>query len=123
MEISALTTTLGANIRALREHHGLTQQQLADYLGLNRVQVTQFEAEDRKPNLATLTKLADLFGLDLAELLSPDPLAASLTEAFAFRSADALSADQLGHIAAFRRIITQYTKMDRLLSRPTDGQV
>jgi HTH-type transcriptional regulator/antitoxin MqsA len=35
--------------RALREHHGLSQGQLADLLGVDRASVSRYESGDRSP--------------------------------------------------------------------------
>ncbi|WP_167856588.1 helix-turn-helix domain-containing protein [Hymenobacter metallicola] len=117
MKTQATTPTLGKNIKMLRTNMGLTQQQLADYLEVSREEVSYFENQTRKPSVAVLHKLTDLFGVDLADILSPDPSAQALNAAFAFRSVGELQAAQLQQIAAFRRIVSNYVKMDNLLSR------
>lgn len=109
-------TSLGATIKQLREGHGLTQQQLADYLEVNRVVLSYFESGERKPALPVLEKLASLFGLEVADLLAPDATTQTLNAAFAFRSAGSLHSQHLAHIASFRRIVSNYLKMKRIAS-------
>ena len=116
MELQAQVPSLGTNIRTLRDNMGLTQQKLADYLGVSRVEVSYFENDSRKPNLAILQKLSNLFGVELADLLTPDPSAQALNSAFAFRAAGDLEAAQLEQIAGFRRIVANYIKMTNLLN-------
>jgi len=116
METLAHTSTLGTNIRTLRENMGLSQQQLAEYLGISRGEVSYFENESRKPNLVVLEKLANLFGIDMADLLTPDAAAQALHSEFAFRASD-MQAAQLEQIASFRRIVSNSMKMTNLLNR------
>jgi transcriptional regulator with XRE-family HTH domain len=53
----------------LRDRQGLSQEALADRAGLHHTQVGRIERGERLPNLLTLAKLADGFGITLSELL------------------------------------------------------
>lgn len=55
-------------LRALRTQRGLTQQQLAQLLGLSKSSVNMYERGEREPGLETLAAMADLFEVDLDEL-------------------------------------------------------
>ena len=44
-----MTSAFGKNIRALRESREMTQEQLADKLGISRVTVVNWENKDKKP--------------------------------------------------------------------------
>ncbi|GAA4368813.1 hypothetical protein GCM10023185_41880 [Hymenobacter saemangeumensis] len=114
MSTQVPSPSLGATIKQLREGNGLTQQQLADYLEINRVVLAYIESGERKPQLHVLEKLASLFGLEVADLLAPDVDTQNLNAAFAFRSAGSLQPEHLAHIASFRRIVSNYLKMKRL---------
>lgn len=122
MSTPATIPALGATIKSLREGNGLTQQQLADYLGVNRVQLAYFESGERKPAVAALEKLANLFGLEVADLLAPDDTTQALNAAFAFRSAGNLQPSHLEHIASFRRIVTNFLKMKRLANQASPNE-
>ena len=117
MTVQEFTPGLGHNIKTLRENMGLSQQLLAEYLGVSRGEISYFETEARKPNLTVLRKLSDLFGISLAELLSTEPTTQTLNAAFAFRSAGTLGLTHLEQIASFRRIVSNYVRMDNLLNR------
>ncbi|QKG54971.1 helix-turn-helix domain-containing protein [Hymenobacter sp. BRD67] len=117
MTMQEFTPGLGNNIKTLRENMGLNQQLLAEYLGVSRGEVSYFETEARRPNLTILRKLSDLFGVSLADLLSTEPTVQALNAAFAFRSAGAISLTHLEQIASFRRIVSNYVRLDNLLSR------
>ncbi len=52
-------------IRERRTLLGLTQQDLADYAGLSLRIIKSIESGKGNPSLSTLTKLADVLGLEL----------------------------------------------------------
>jgi transcriptional regulator with XRE-family HTH domain len=60
---------LGENIKILRKQHGITQQKLADLLGLSRPTVSQIETGERKLSADELIKLADIFNISVEYLL------------------------------------------------------
>ena len=61
---------LGARIKAARERTGLTQQELADRVGITRVYVAKLEGGDRdSPSLPVLERIAKAIGVKLVDLL------------------------------------------------------
>lgn len=52
-------------IRERRALLGLTQQDLADYAGLSLRIIKSIESGKGNPSLSTLTKIADVLGLEL----------------------------------------------------------
>ena len=56
-------------LRELRKKAGYTQQEVAEYLGLAKSTVCLYEKGVYEPDIATLKKLADLFGISLDMLL------------------------------------------------------
>lgn len=56
-------------IRAARIAAGMTQQQLADALGISQVSVTRWETGEREPRVSTLKRIAAVLGCDLSALL------------------------------------------------------
>ena len=58
-----------ARIRAMRNERGLTQQQLADALGVNKQTVCEWEHGRTFPRIDTLRKLAQYFGVTIDYLL------------------------------------------------------
>jgi transcriptional regulator with XRE-family HTH domain len=103
---------LGSNILNYRKIQDLSQQQLADYLGVTRELISLIETGNRDISMSNLNKLADLFGIELEELLEEDQTIKEANVAFAFRS-DNNSAD-LSNIASFKRIVLNYLKMEKL---------
>jgi transcriptional regulator with XRE-family HTH domain len=110
------TSVIGKNIKFLRENLGLTQENIANYLSINRAEVSYFENGDRNPSLDILNKLADLYGVELKNLLSEDNSFLQIEAKLAFRSAE-LSDNDLKTISYFRKIIKNYTKMLMLENR------
>lgn len=56
-------------LKKLRMEHGMSQQEVADRLGLNKQAISQYERGVRKPNFEIAEKLADIFNVDLNYLL------------------------------------------------------
>lgn len=83
-------------IRAVREKEGLTQQQLADKLFVTRQAVSRRERGRTMPDLDTLKKLAQLFGVDARTLLGLDAGAVCQSCGTALRTWDDLGTDAHG---------------------------
>ena len=67
---------LGENIAALRRAAGLTQELLADRLGVTSQAVSKWERQLSCPDVSLLPAMADLFGVSIDELfLTDDPSA------------------------------------------------
>lgn len=60
---------LGKRLRDLRLKKGLKQLDLADMLGVSRTTYTQYETGRSEPDLATIIKLAQFFGVSVDYLL------------------------------------------------------
>lgn len=63
---------LASRLRAAREARGLSQQRVAEELGLPRSAITQIEAGNRSVSTLELTKLANLYLRSVAQLLHED---------------------------------------------------
>jgi len=62
---------LGANVRALREARGLTQQQIAKAAGVPRPTWANLESGAANPTLAVLVRVAGALQVSLEELVAP----------------------------------------------------
>lgn len=56
-------------VKQLRLERGLTQQELADMVGLTKVTISQYETGKRKPSFEMIEALADVFHVDMNYLL------------------------------------------------------
>lgn len=62
--------TLGEKIKRLRTQENMTQEELAQRLGVARATVASWEINRREPDYATLRKIASIFGVTIDYLLN-----------------------------------------------------
>ena len=62
--------TFGNFICMLRERKGLTQQDIADQLGITPAAVSKWENGSAKPRVQVLFQLADILGVRAEELMA-----------------------------------------------------
>lgn len=103
-------TAKGNNLKLFREKLGLSQQQLADYLEINREEVSYYENAQRAMPLHLIQKSAELFGIDEYDLEESDVSELELNLSFAFR-AEQLDKTDLESIAKFKTIARNYLNM------------
>ena len=61
-------------IRNLRKEKGLTQQQLADHLGIDRSTYAYYESGRTRLNIDVVVKLAWFYQVRYAAFLGPEPV-------------------------------------------------
>lgn len=61
--------TMGALMAALRKSKGMTQQDVADRLGVSNKTVSKWECDDGYPDISALPAIAELYGITVDELL------------------------------------------------------
>ena len=61
---------IGKLLQELRKEHGLTQEQLAEQMGVARRTVSRWETGSNMPDLDVLIDLSDLYSVDLREILN-----------------------------------------------------
>lgn len=49
------------NLKCLRKNHGISQQQLADVIGVSQQSINKYENQGVEPDITTLIKIADYF--------------------------------------------------------------
>lgn len=59
---------IGKNIKYYRLMNHLSQEELAQQVGLNKMAISNYEMDKRTPDLATLRKIADALNVTLAKL-------------------------------------------------------
>jgi len=64
---------LGANVRRFRKLRGMTQEQLALEVEMERSYVSDLERGTRNPSVRVLGKLAFALNVEPRELLEPQP--------------------------------------------------
>ncbi len=67
--------TFSQRLKELRKQKGLSQQQLAEAIGLTKQTISLWERGERRPEFDTMTDVADYFSVNLSYLLgtSDDP--------------------------------------------------
>ena len=61
--------TLGAMIASLRKENGMTQLELAEKMGVTDKAVSKWERDLSYPDINSLPKLADIFGVSVDQLM------------------------------------------------------
>ena len=62
--------TLGGMIAELRKENGMTQQELAEKMGITDKAVSKWERNLSYPDIASMPKLAEILGVSVDELLN-----------------------------------------------------
>lgn len=67
---NAMIKPFGETLRRLRVEKGLTQQQLADRIHVDRTSIASWEIGRHMPDAATVSQLAEALGVDTAALMA-----------------------------------------------------
>lgn len=65
--------SMGATIAALRKERGMTQLELAEKMGVTDKAVSKWERDLSCPDVGSLPRLAELFGISVDELMQSAP--------------------------------------------------
>lgn len=74
-KVDNLKSVFGSNVRKQRERHGkkhgarCTQQELADFVGVDRAAISLLESGKNHPSLGLAVRIADYFGVTVDKLL------------------------------------------------------
>lgn len=101
---------IGDNIKSYRKTLGFTQNDLAKFLKVSGTMITYYEQGTRDINMDNLQKLANLFNIELSDLLEENEHIINLNSAVAFKK-DSLTKNDLSAIAEFRKIVKNYIKL------------
>ncbi len=105
---------IGKNLKACRELNKFTQDQVANFLGINRSAYSNYELGDRETPMDVLERCADLYGSELALFFEEDNSAMQEMLTCAFR-VDDLSNEDMVQMANFKSIVKSYLKINTLL--------
>ena len=72
MDGDEVRAVLAMNIKAFRRYRSWTQADLAEKSGLSIVYLSDIERGNKWPYLDTLVKLADVFKIEVYELIKPE---------------------------------------------------
>ena len=71
-EVTDFSKMIGANLRYIRIHKGLTQTKVSECLDVTFQQMQKYEAGTNCINAWRLTQLAKFFGFPVTDILDPD---------------------------------------------------
>lgn len=71
---------IGKLLQELRKEKGITQEQLAEQVGVSRRTVSRWETGSNMPDLDILIELSDLYDVELRELLSGERRSEKMNE-------------------------------------------
>ena len=60
------------HIKDILKQRGLTQNELADRLGINRVSLSRLLSDKNDMRMSTIKKIADAIGCDVSEFFTPE---------------------------------------------------
>lgn len=104
---------IGKNIRTYRERMGLRQEDVANYLGVQREMVSYYENGTREVPLNNLKRLSELYGIDLYDLMEENATISAVNTVVAFRTEN-LTGEDLNVISDFKKIVMNYLKLSEL---------
>ena len=103
---------VGKKIKALRKTKGLTQQDLANLLGVQRATVSNYEIGRRSPHLKELQRIAQLLGVSLEYFgVSSNEARDLIARAKIVFDDDNISHDEKANV--YKEIMRLYLDMDK----------
>ena len=112
------TDTLRANIRKYRVINDLTQQEIADMLGVDRTTYSKYESGKANPQFTNVVKLAEIFGVTVGELCGSND-----EELMEFGDSAAFSTEELRLVYSFRTLAEwRKTEILRMVNRLANDQ-
>ena len=88
------------NLKLLRKDSGISQQKLADAIGMSQQSINQYENHDTEPDILTLCKLADYFETSVDYIVGHT----DIRDQFEPTSAYHLNADESSVIDKYRAL-------------------
>jgi transcriptional regulator with XRE-family HTH domain len=101
---------IGNNLRLLREKYNYTQEDIANYLSIERGAYANYDCGNREMPYDLMLKLCKLYGLPLSALFEEDAEKLEEDLICCFRT-DSLTDGDRKEIAWFKNIVRNYLKM------------
>ena len=109
---------LSKNIRFLRKQRKLSQQQLADELGVKRSNIAAYETKNVEPRLSLIHQMASFFGVALTDLVVSDLAARGGSAIGKFRETSGVHSFnrvRLDHSADQQKLLAYSEKISKML--------
>lgn len=100
-------------LKMLRNEKNMSQQELADALGISKSSINMYERGERQPNFETLETIADYFNVDIDYLLGRTNKTTKIikpTIIAAHFDGDEYTEDELDEIKAFAEFVKSKRK-------------
>jgi transcriptional regulator with XRE-family HTH domain len=92
-------------LEQLRLKKELTQQQMADILGVTRQAYGNYESGKREPDFSTLTRLANFFGVSVDYLLGKTNVRTPIETIVAHHDGEDWTEEELEEIERFKEFV------------------
>lgn len=103
---------IGERLRTIRKEHKLTQQNIADVLGIDRTTYTVYELGTTTPSPATLVKLSQIYNVTVGYLIGVEENNPELRKSNkSFSAASTLNSDPLSLLEKEEREILLYFRV------------
>lgn len=123
------TVKIGERIRALRLDAGMTQEELAQRIGLKKQNISRYENSRVEPNIRTAKRIAEALGVSLEEMavgvtVAETPISSELEQS---SSAAILTEDEQELLAKYQQL-TELNKgrvlqqIDTLIENQKQGE-
>ena len=112
--MTADVTCIGERLKVLRESMGLTQNHIAEYLGVDQSLISKYESGERAIGSDALDALSTLYYCPLASIIDPKKGMTSI--GFAFRT-NRLDKEDLQALAIVHKIVLNQMQMDAISKR------
>ncbi|MBE6765051.1 MAG: helix-turn-helix transcriptional regulator [Ruminococcaceae bacterium] len=83
-----MKNSLSERLKFYRKSLGLTQEQVASAIGVNRSTYTYYEKGSSSPNLASLMQLSSLFGVEYSDLIGENDNVLRVAQSDPFESVE-----------------------------------
>jgi Zn-dependent peptidase ImmA (M78 family)/DNA-binding XRE family transcriptional regulator len=113
-------TLLGMRIQEARKARRLTQQEVAEAIGVARTTVVAMEKGERRIQPEEIIRLAALFGRDVHDLIRQRPAQNGFTTLFRTLAArdEHETAEREAHAIEFQRLCEDYLELEQLCDSP-----
>jgi len=109
-----MSKVIGKNLKKLRDFNRFSQEQVSDFLGINRSTYANYESGEREAPIEILENLSNLYGCELHVIFEENELDFQDMLLCTFR-VDKINKEDLIEIANFKDIVNSYIKIQRLL--------
>ena len=106
------TMCIGKQITSLRNASNITQEELAEKVGVSRQAVTKWELDESTPTLSKIIALADVFGVSIDKLVGHEETLYDLVKNIVCKNSNIAANDD--NISSFIHKFIQYCEANNM---------